>query len=96
MAYLPPKMKIEGHGIKRGLTAVEAAILMEQPMDKIMTMILFGTLKKEAAVVTQQEPLKLEVVDPLPEKLHPYEVEFLEAFKLSDTKETYSTSKNDG
>ncbi len=38
MKYLPPKMKIEGHGIKRGLTAVESAILMEQPMDKIMTM----------------------------------------------------------
>jgi len=93
MAYLPPKMKIEGHGIKRGLTAVEAAILMEQPMDKIMTMILFGTLKKEAAVVTQQEPLKLEVVDPLPEKLHPYEVEFLEAFKLSDIKRRTALQK---
>jgi len=86
MAYLPPKMKIEGHGIKRGLTAVEAAILMEQPMDKIMTMILFGTLKKEAAVVVQQDPLKLEVSDPLPEELHPYEVEFLEAFKIPENK----------
>lgn len=83
MAYLPPKMKIEGNGIKRGLTSVEAAILMEQPMDKILTMILFGTLKKEAATVVEQEPLKLEVVDPLPEGLHPYEVDFLEAFKLS-------------
>ncbi len=46
MKYLPPKISIEGHGIKRGLTAVEAAILMEQPMDKIMTMILFALLKK--------------------------------------------------
>ncbi len=81
MKYLPPKMKIEGHGIKRGLTAVEAAILMEQPMDKVLTMILFGTLKKEAAIVLQQDPLKLEVPDQLPENLHPYEVDFLEAFK---------------
>jgi hypothetical protein len=68
------------------LTAVEAAILMEQPMDKIMTMILFGTLKKEAAVVVQQDPLKLEVSDPLPEELHPYEVDFLEAFKAPENK----------
>ncbi|RME88221.1 MAG: hypothetical protein D6770_07515, partial [Anaerolineae bacterium] len=37
MQYFPPKIKIEGHGIKRGLTAVEAAILMEQPLDKVMT-----------------------------------------------------------
>jgi len=86
MSYLPPKMKIEGNGIKRGLTAVEAAIIMEQPMDKVLTMILFGVLKKEAAIVTQQEPLELEVSDPLPEDLHPYEVEFLEAFKEPDKK----------
>ncbi len=93
MKYLPPKMKIEGHGIKRGLTAVEAAILMEQPMDKIMTMILFGTLKKEAATVEQQDPLKLTVTDPLPEGLHPYEVDFLQAFKEPETKRRAALQK---
>lgn len=81
MQYLSPKIAIEGHGIKRGLTAVEAAILLEQPMDKILTMILFSTIKKQAATVTKKDPLELEVADPLPEKLHPYEVQFLEAFK---------------
>ena len=93
MAYLPPKMKIEGNGIKRGLTAVEAAILMEQPMDKILTMILFGTLKKESATVIEQDPLKLEVVDPLPEGLQPYEVDFLEAFKLQGAKQRTAMQK---
>ena len=93
MKYLPPKMKIEGHGIKRGLTAVEAAILMEQPMDKVMTMILFGTLKKEAAVVTQQEPLELEVSEPLPDNLHPYEEDFLEAFKEPKDKRRQALQK---
>ena len=93
MKYLPPKMKIEGHGIKRGLTAVEAAILMEQPMDKIMTMILFGTLKKEAAIVEQSDPLKLTVSDPLPEGLHPYEVDFLKAFKETDAKRRTALQK---
>jgi len=83
MDYLPPKMKIEGHGIKRGLTAVEAAILMLQPMDKVLTMILFGTIKKEAATVLDQDPLIIDVADPLPEGLYPYEIEFLEAFKIS-------------
>ncbi len=81
LKYLPPKVAIEGHGVKRGLTAVEAAILMEQPMDKILTMILFGVLKKGAATVVTQDPLKLEVEDPLPEDLRPYEKVFLEAFQ---------------
>ena len=84
MAYLPPKIKIEGHGIKRGLTAIEAAILMEEPMDKIMTMILFGAIKKNATSVVSRDPLTLETVTPLPEGLHPYEVEFLEAMKITE------------
>lgn len=83
MQYLPPKIKIEGQGIKRGLTAVEAAIILEQPLDKIMTMILFSVIKKNAARVVKREPLSLEFAKPQPEDLHTYEVEFLEAFKTT-------------
>ena len=80
MQYLPPKISIEGMGIKRGLTAVEAAILMEEPLDKVMTMILFGVLKKNAATVVSKEPLKLQLASPLPDGLNPYETEFLKGF----------------
>jgi len=86
LQYLPPKIAIEGHGIKRGLTAVEAAILLEQPMDKILTMILFSTLKKGAATVITQDPLELEIPGELPEELRAYEIEFLEAFRLKEKK----------
>jgi hypothetical protein len=82
MQYLPPKISIEGHGIKRGLTAVEAAILMEESMDKIMTMILFSTIKKGVAEVTSRDPLEIKVTEPLPTDLYVYETEFLQAFKL--------------
>jgi uncharacterized membrane protein YgcG len=82
LQYLPPKVSIEGHGIKRGLTAVEAAILMEEPMEKIMTMMLFGTIKKNAARVVSRDPLELEITDPLPAELQPYEKDFLAAFKV--------------
>lgn len=85
MQYLPPKISIEGKGIKRGLTAVEAGILLEEPLDKILTMILFGLIKKEVITVTSREPLKIEIVDSLPEGLYPYEQAFLEAFKTEDT-----------
>jgi hypothetical protein len=81
LKYLPPKISIEGHGIKRGLTAVEAGILMEQPMDKILTMVLFSVVKKNAATVKVREPLQLDVVDPLPDGLYDYERDFLTAFK---------------
>ena len=93
MKYLPPKMKIEGHGIKRGLTAVEAAILMEQPMDKVMTMILFGAIKKDAATVEQSDPLKLTLTEPLPEGMHQYELDFLNAFKENDAKRRTALQK---
>jgi hypothetical protein len=81
LQYLPPKVSIEGHGIKRGLTAVEAAILLEEPMDKVMTMILFGAIKKGAAVVASRDPLKLEITKPSSETLQPYELQFLSAFE---------------
>jgi hypothetical protein len=80
LQYLPPKIAIEGHGIKRGLTAVEAAILMEQPLDKTMTMILFAVIKKGAATVVTRDPLQLKVTEPLPDTLQPYETLFLKAF----------------
>jgi hypothetical protein len=83
LQYLPPKISIEGHGIKRGLTAVEAAILMEQPLDKILTMILFGIIKKGAASVKTRSPLELDIASPAPEGLHQYETDFLKAFRQS-------------
>jgi|AutmiccommuBRH23_1029490.scaffolds.fasta_scaffold00744_11 hypothetical protein len=81
LKYLPPKISVEGHGIKRGLTAVEAAILMEQPMDRVLMMVLFSILKKGAAEVVTREPLQIKVTSPKPEGLQPYEDEFLVAMQ---------------
>ncbi len=82
MKYLPPKISIEGNGIKRGLTAVEAALLMEEPMDKILTMILFSIVKKGAAEVVTRDPLEIKTITPQPE-LRAYEVDFLKAFEAN-------------
>jgi len=84
LQYLPPKISIEGHGIKRGLTAVEAAILMQEPLDKVMTMILFGAIKKNAAEVIKRDPLDLKVASALPEDLRDYERDFVKAFQAED------------
>jgi hypothetical protein len=83
MEYLPPSLAVEGTGVKRGLTAVEAAILLEAPLDKIMTMILFGLVKKGILTVESEKPLKVSVTEPLPSdvKLWYYERRFLEAVR---------------
>ncbi len=95
MKYLPPSISIEGHGIKRGLTPVEAAVLMEQPMDKILSLILFSVLKKGAAQVTTREPLQIQASDPLPEGLYQYEEQFLAAFsKDKDKREQRKALQN--
>src|SRR3972149_336470 len=84
MQYLPPKIAIEGHGGKSGLTAPEAAILLEQPMDKILTMILFSTIKKGAAQVANRDPLEIAMTTPRPKDLREHEASFLEACQEGD------------
>jgi hypothetical protein len=83
MKYMPPALAVEGSGVKRGLTAVEAAILLEAPLGKVMTMILFGLVKKGILTVESEKPLKAQARDPLPAdvKLWYYERRFLKAIQ---------------
>lgn len=87
MQYLPPELAVEGTGVKRGLTAVEAAILLEAPLNKVVAMILFGLVKKGIITVESEKPLKLTAADPLPKeiKLWYYERRFLSAIKENGT-----------
>jgi len=87
MQYMPPALAVEGTGVKRGLTAVEAAVLLEAPLDRVVTMILFGLVKKGVVTVESEKPLKLRATDPLPgdAKLWYYERRFLDAI-LDDGK----------
>ena len=80
LQYFPPKLAVDGKGIRRGLTAVEAGILLEEPLDKILTMVLFGLLKKEAITVVEKEPLTIKAIEPVPEGLYEYESDFIKAF----------------
>ena len=69
---------------------MEAAILLEQPLDKVLTMILFATVKKGAVEVTATEPLKIKAITPDPEGLQPYETQFIKAMTKDDKKATRS------
>ena len=59
--YLPAMATVEGGGIKRGLTAPQAAVLLEQPLGRILTMIIFGMLKKDLVTMVSEAPISVEV-----------------------------------
>jgi len=62
--YLSPKIQMETLGIRRGLTAVEAAYLLGITPVKDIVMILYGLLLKRAVWVKSTKPsLTLQVMD---------------------------------
>lgn len=60
--YLPAMATVEGGGIKRGLTAPQAAVLLELPLKRVLALIIFGLLKKGVLRQTAADPLTVEVV----------------------------------
>ncbi len=79
--YFPPQIKTDGEGIKRGLTAVETAVLLETDLERVISMILYGLAKKEVVKVNSMEPLDVEIADPLPDDLYDYETDFIAALR---------------
>ncbi|MEM3397047.1 MAG: hypothetical protein QW620_04495 [Thermoplasmata archaeon] len=85
MEYLPPSVGVEGMGIKYGLTAPEAAVLLKVPLNKIVNMVFFGMYKKGVISVESRNPLVLRVLRTDYNDLHPYEVGFRAAIKPDGT-----------
>jgi len=83
MAYEKPKVMIEALGPRRGLTSVEAAVVVGVPPVKVLTMILFGLLLKGLVVIEEVAPLvKVRQMDAVtPDEKAPrqryYEIDFL-------------------
>jgi hypothetical protein len=59
--YLPAIASVEGGGIKRGLSAPEAAIILELPLGRVLTLIIFGLLKKGILKQIEAEPLEVQL-----------------------------------
>ncbi|MGC9319752.1 MAG: hypothetical protein ACP5KN_17095 [Armatimonadota bacterium] len=60
-SYLPPIESVPGGEIKRGLTAPEAAVLLERPLGQVLALVIFGMLKKGLVRMIRDEPLTVEV-----------------------------------
>lgn len=84
--YEKPRIKIEALGPARGLTAVEAAVVVGLKPIRVLTMILFGLLLKRFIMIKETEPLiKVERLQkPLDAPTRPlryYEIDFLKAIE---------------
>ncbi len=69
--YLPAIAEVEGGGIKRGLTAPEAAVLLEMPLNKVLTLVIFGLLEKGVLEQVQADPLIVRVQEDYRTHNHP-------------------------
>jgi hypothetical protein len=90
MAYAAPRMSIEALGANRTLTAVEAALILDQKPIRVLTMILYGLLLKRMVTVTETEPLiKLTKLEPAQGQPAPqpryYETDYLNAIRPDGT-----------
>ncbi len=84
LEYVKPRISVEALGAARGLTAVEAAMVLELKPVRILTMILFGLLLKKMVIMTATDPLiklqKLErTEDASASPLRYYEYDYLGA-----------------
>ncbi|RPI92296.1 MAG: hypothetical protein EHM40_13445 [Chloroflexi bacterium] len=75
--YLPPKIFIEGYGIRRGLSTYEAALISERPFREVLGMMLADAMEKGAVRVASLDPLKLESDKLLPDSLSRDERDFV-------------------
>ncbi|MCD6359819.1 MAG: hypothetical protein J7M38_03075, partial [Armatimonadetes bacterium] len=62
-SYLPAIASVPGGEIKRGLAVPEAAVMMEEPLGRVLTFVIFGLLKKRLVVQTSDDPLTVELVE---------------------------------
>jgi len=78
LQYLPATVGMEGVEVRRGLTVPEVAVLMQEPVDRVMSLVLFGLIRKGCLRITGRTPLKFEVVKADAAQFS-YETEFVKA-----------------
>jgi len=77
MAYMPPSVKTETGGVRRGLSPAEAALVCETPLGDVAAMIAFSLMRQGVLRVARRDPTLFEVLPHDPNVLRPHEREFL-------------------
>lgn len=77
--YTSPVLGMSGMGVNQNLDPVEAAMLLRDDPRRILTMIMFGLMKKGNVKLISTEPLRLELV--ARKDLNYYEALFADAIR---------------
>jgi hypothetical protein len=88
--YVKPRVAVEALGALRGLTAVEAAVVLDLKPVRVLTMIIFSLLMKHKLQVTQTAPIiKVKQLEPPAGETAPnpryYEIDFLKSVEPDGT-----------
>lgn len=59
--YSSPQVSMEGVGVNETLEPVEASVLLRQPPEKTLTLLLFSMVKKGVVRVYPEEPLRVAI-----------------------------------
>ena len=59
--YIRAVVSVPGGGVKRGLTAVEAAALLDLPAPKVLTIMFFGMVKKGLTKIAAEKPFTVQL-----------------------------------
>ena len=59
--YVPAKISRPGGTVSTGLTAVEAAVLLDEPVEKILTILIFEMARRKLVAVEAGPPMKVAV-----------------------------------
>jgi len=76
--YIPPRLAVEGVGVRKGLSPAEAAVLLELPAEKIVGIAVLDLVEKGIVRIDSVNPLKVELLKK-EEELEPYQKKFVEA-----------------
>ncbi|MHA1451958.1 MAG: hypothetical protein ACTSRD_03755 [Promethearchaeota archaeon] len=80
--YYKPRIMVESVGVKKGLSVVEAAIIKNAPLGKVVFLIVFSLIRTGHLKILDVKPLKLEKLGKERSKeLNWYQTAFLDAVK---------------
>jgi hypothetical protein len=83
--YSKPELLMESAGIRKDLSVVEAAIIQNTPLSKVVFLVMYGLMNSGHLAIIDVEPLKLEITSQEGWKeLKWYHKQFLEAIKTTD------------
>lgn len=57
--YIPARISRPGGNVVAALTSVQAAVLMDEPVQKILTILIFDFARKGIVEITSEDPLKV-------------------------------------